>query len=151
MSETSEPTRTATSAPPVEPDPGPPVVEASMRSVFPASTGCEVRPSGDGKVEVLLCRSSDHLVRYSRWTPGDGRFVYLDRENGASEPLAVEGRTVGRQWTSEEVGDPEPWQWSATYDTLPFSVSVESRTEAGRTRGVEAVRAALLPPSTFGG
>lgn len=123
---------------------------AGLATVFPSMAGCTATPSTvAGKVEVYECGYGDFLIRYTRWAQGFDRYGYLDSANGvdAAEWYA-QGEFAGRQWTSFEGSDPQPYQWSATYRYYPYSVSVEGTSEAARQRGVAAV--AVTAPSRIG-
>ena len=121
-----------------------------LATVFPSMAGCAATTSTvAGKVEVFECAYGDFIVRYTRWAQGFDRYGYLDSANGveAAEWYA-QGEFAGRQWTSYESGDPQPYQWSATYRYFPYSVSVEGTSEAARQRGVAAV--VVTAPSRIG-
>ncbi|RYB89814.1 serine/threonine protein kinase [Nocardioides glacieisoli] len=123
---------------------------AGLATVFPSMAGCAATTSTvAGKVEVYECGYGDFLIRYTRWAPGFDRYGYLDSNNGvdAAEWYA-QGEFAGRQWTNFEGGDPQPYQWSATYRYYPYSVSVEGTSEDARQRGVAAV--AVTAPSRIG-
>jgi hypothetical protein len=117
---------------------------AGMATVFPSlGDDCAwVEPALDAKREVYVCRTEGHLVRYSRWDDDYDRAGFLDSFTGVdSTPWSVAGDEVGREWTYEATGDPNPFRWSATYADLPFSVDVEALTTKDRGLGIAAVEA----------
>ena len=98
-----------------------------------------------GKIEAFDCPHDAFLARYSRWEPGADRFAHYRESNpGAVEARWTVGdRPAGTQWTSTSP-DADParrFQWSATYEDFPYSVSVEARTPADRSAGIAFVRA----------
>lgn len=126
---------------------------AGMRTVFPGldSDYCTAKTASvAGKAEVYECVYTDYLVRYSRWTVGYDRYGYYDAAAGIDgQEWWVAGEFAGRMWTTLEPPTTDrPWQWSATYRYSPFSVSVESRTKAGRTAGI--TNTAIRPPAEIG-
>jgi actin-like ATPase involved in cell morphogenesis len=123
-----------------------PTGRLGFASVFPSfDAQCHPAVLGDapGKKEVFVCYYDDHryLIRYSRWTPGADRLAYYREANAGAHEEAwdIAGRHAGRQWTSFEVGDEQPYQWSAAYDDEPFSVSVEATSAALRAEGIKRV------------
>jgi hypothetical protein len=126
---------------------------AGMATVFPGLTAaCTTVDSPiEGKAEVYECEHDGFIVRYTRWDQGFDKESYYEVENQvASQPWQVGGEPAGLQWFSIE-DDPEetqPYQWSAAYDGLPFSLSVEGETSADRSSGVSELK--LVPPSRIG-
>jgi len=126
---------------------------AGLASVFPSlRSDCAERGSVEGKAEVVVCTSRGLVIRYSRWDPFIDRIAYFHEANPRAFVATWRpgGVDAGVQWTSREavVGEPQPWQWSATYASHPYSVSVEGRTKADRSRGLRLVRA--LAPQAIG-
>ena len=68
----------------------------------------------------------------------------------ASQPWQVSGEAAGLQWFSveQDPAEEQPYQWSAEYAGLPFSLSVEGETSADRSAGVSGLE--LVPPSRVG-
>jgi hypothetical protein len=126
---------------------------AGMATVFPGLTAaCTAVDSPiEGKAEVYECAHDGFIVRYSRWDAGFDKESYYTVENQvASQPWEIGGEPAGLQWFSIE-NDPEetePYQWSAAYDSLPFSLSVEGETQADRSSGVSELK--LVLPSRIG-
>ncbi len=124
-----------------------------MTSVFPGLTAaCTPKESPiEGKAEVYECQHDGFILRFTRWDEGFDKEAYYDVENrAASEPWEVGGEPAGLQWFSIE-DDPQetqPYQWSAAYASLPFSLSVEGETSADRSSGVSELE--LVPPSRVG-
>jgi TIR domain len=126
---------------------------AGLATVFPGLTpACTPVDSPiEGKAEVYECQHDGFIVRFTRWDPGFDKETYYEVENPvASQQWEVGGEPAGLQWFSIE-NDPEetePYQWSAAYDGLPFSLSVEGETSADRSSGVSELK--LVPPSRIG-
>jgi len=126
---------------------------AGMVTVFPALTpDCTVVESPiEGKAEVYECVHDGYLVRFTRWDLGFDKETYYGVENQVpSQPWQIGGAPAGLQWFSID-DDPEetqPYQWSAAYDSVPFSLSVEGDTEADRSAGIAQLR--LVPLSRVG-
>jgi hypothetical protein len=131
---------------------GRPEGRQGLATVFPAlDAGCVTGPLVPGKAEAFVCDYPGFLVRYSRWQEDVDRVAYHDRANseGLRSPWMVAGERVGLEWASYEPGtDPQPWQWSATYTSLPYSVSVEGETRAARAEGLRMLE--LRPPDQVG-
>jgi len=130
-----------------------PTGRAGMATVFPGlTTDCtQVVSPIEGKAEVYECVHDGFLVRYTRWDVGFDKETYYGVENQVpSQPWQIGGAPAGLQWFSID-NDPEetqPYQWSAAYDSVPFSLSVEGDTEADRSAGVSELR--LVPLSRIG-
>ena len=111
-----------------------------MATVFPGLTAActPVDSPIEGKAEVYECVHDGFLVRFTRWDEGFDKVAYYEVENQVpSQPWQVGGEAAGLQWFSIE-DDPEetqPYQWSAAYDSLPFSLSVEGETSGRPQRG----------------
>lgn len=116
-----------------------------LRSVFPSlRPDCAIRDSREGKAEIFVCGGRGLVIRYSRWDPFIDRIAYFHDENPDSfiATWNAGGTEAGVQWTSRETRDEkQPWQWSATYASHPYSISVEGATKADRRRGIKQVRA----------
>jgi serine/threonine-protein kinase len=133
----------------------PPAGRIGLKTVFP-SMDDECSPVGAqgvaGKAEAYLCSYGTYVIRYSRWLIGADRHSYLDQSNpGATRPpWEVQGETYGRTWVSYEDSPDEDmkYQWSATYQGNPFSVSVEGIDLTARDEGVQRVEA--VPPGRIG-
>ena len=126
---------------------------AGMATVFPELTpDCTpVESPIEGKAEVYECVHDGYLVRFTRWDLGFDKETYYGVENQVpSQPWQIGGAPAGLQWFSID-NDPEetqPYQWSAAYDSVPFSLSVEGDTEADRSAGIAHLR--LVPLSRIG-
>jgi len=124
-----------------------------MATVFPGlNETCTIKESPiEGKAEVYECLHNGFVVRYTRWDVGYDKEKYYNVENEVpSQEWEVNGEDAGLQWFSVE-HDPEeeqPYQWSAAYAGLPFSVSVEGETQADRSSGLTEL--VLVPPSQVG-
>jgi len=130
-----------------------PVGRDAMTTVFPglASTCTEKESPIEGKAEVYECVHSGFLVRYTRWDVGVDKEKYYEVENAVpGEPWEVGGEQAGLQWFSieEDPEEEDPYQWSAAYAGLPFSLSVEGESQADRSAGLTELE--LLPPSQVG-
>lgn len=130
-----------------------PAGRAGLATVFAGvRDGCRVtEPEVAGKLEVVTCRSSDHVVRYTRWTAGFDRFSWFDDEHaGRGTRWRVGGEFAGRTWTaSEQTADGVTHdRWTATYRAWPLSVEVQATTTTGRAAGVAEVGA--IAPTLVG-
>lgn len=131
-----------------------PVGRTGLHAVFPSlEDSCVPRPPKEvGKIEVFTCYYSDFLLRYSRWDPTADRHAYLDQANymPLKNPWSVDFETAGGEWWSEDHSDGQtrPYQWSATYDDAPYSVSVEGTSKGARGAGIDFLDA--TPPSRLG-
>jgi hypothetical protein len=130
-----------------------PTGRAGMATVFPGLTASctPVDSPVEGKAEVYECAHDGFLVRFTRWDEGFDKLAYYEVENQvASQPWQVGGEPAGSQWFSidEDPEETQPYQWSAAYDSLPFSLSVEGDTSADRSSGVSEL--SLVPPSRVG-
>ena len=121
-----------------------------MVTVFPSFKGCrQVANEVQGKLEVYVCDGNDrYTIRYSRWATEADRYSYLNEANTAAarRRWIIDGEDSGTSWTSHETPQQDPdenmrYQWSATYATSPFSVSVEGVTPTDRVAGIDHVRA----------
>ena len=124
-----------------------------MATVFPGLTAActPVDSPIEGKAEVYECVHDGFLVRFTRWDEGFDKQAYYEVENQVpSQPWQVGGEPAGFQWFSidEDPEETQPYQWSAAYDSLPFSLSVEGDTSADRSSGVSEL--SLVPPSRVG-
>jgi hypothetical protein len=130
-----------------------PAGRAGMATVFPDLTSActQVDSPIEGKAEVYECLHDGFVVRFTRWDLGFNKERYYEVENQvASQPWAISGEAAGLQWFSMD-GDPaeeQPYQWSAAYAGLPFSLSVEGETSADRSAGLTEL--ALVVPSQVG-
>ncbi len=130
-----------------------PAGREGMITVFPDLTqACaEVASPIEGKAEVYECRHDGFIVRFTRWDEGFDKLAYYEVENRVeSEPWEVGGEPAGLQWFSIEAdpAETDPYQWSAAYESLPFSLSVEGESSADRSSGVSELK--LVPPSRVG-
>lgn len=125
---------------------------AGLQTVFPSMNGCDPTASRvAGKAEVYVCRYGDFLIRYSRWDQGYDRYAYLDAANQVdSARWSASGEVAGRQWKNyeDDAAEQEPYQWSASYRSYPYSVSVEGVSPDARRRGMDMVDVAA--PSQIG-
>ena len=130
-----------------------PAGRAGMATVFPDLTSActQVDSPIEGKAEVYECLHDGFVVRFTRWDQGFDKERYYEVENQvASQPWEISGEAAGLQWFSLE-NDPaeeQPYQWSAAYAGLPFSLSVEGETSADRSAGLTEL--ALVVPSQVG-
>jgi hypothetical protein len=130
-----------------------PTGRAGMATVFPGlDDACtQVASPIEGKAEVYECAHNGFIVRYTRWDEGYDKERYYDIENQVpSQAWQVNSQDAGLQWFSIET-DPEeeqPYQWSAAYAGLPFSLSVEGETESDRSAGLAQLD--LVPPDEVG-
>ena len=130
-----------------------PAGRAGMATVFPGLTSActPVESPVEGKDEVYECLHNGFVVRYTRWDPTFDKERYYEVENQvASQPWQVEGEAAGLQWFSveQDPAEEQPYQWSAAYAGLPFSLSVEGESSADRSAGVSELE--LVPPSRVG-
>jgi hypothetical protein len=126
---------------------------AGMATVFPGLTSAcaQVDSPIEGKAEVYECLRDGFVVRYTRWDPGFDKERYYEVENQvAGQPWDISGEPAGLQWLSleDDPAEEQPYQWSAAYAGLPFSLSIEGDTSADRSAGVTAL--ALVAPSRVG-
>jgi hypothetical protein len=130
-----------------------PTGRAGMATVFPGlDDACtQVVSPVEGKAEVYECAHNGFIVRYTRWDEGFDKERYYNIENQVpSQAWQVDGEDAGLQWFSIE-NDPQeeqPYQWSAAYAGLPFSLSVEGETESDRSAGLAQLD--LVRPSQVG-
>jgi len=130
-----------------------PTGRAGLATIFPGlDDTCTIKESPiEGKAEVYECLHDGFVVRYTRWDEGFDKEKYYDVENAVpSQEWQVDGEDAGLQWFSVE-NDPEeeqPFQWSAAYAGLPFSLSVEGETQEDRSAGLTELE--LVPPSHVG-
>jgi TIR domain len=130
-----------------------PAGRTGMATVFPGlSSACTPVDSPiEGKDEVYECLHDGFVVRYTRWDPTFDKESYYEVENQvASQPWQVSGEAAGLQWFSveQDPAEEQPYQWSAAYAGLPFSLSVEGDTSADRSAGVSGLE--LVPPGRVG-
>ena len=77
------------------------------------------------------------------------RYDYMEETSGVTGvDWQVDGLVAGRQWSSYQDKEEQPYRWAATYAELPYSVSVEGTSETGRQAGIALVQASL--PSSIG-
>jgi hypothetical protein len=131
------------------------VGRAGLAAVFPSlddACGIPGEIVVTGKVEVFNCDYGEYLIRYTRWREDTDRVGYYDEANPGARRArwSISGVRAGLQWTSFEASPREtkPFQWSATYQSFPYSVSVEAVSDADRRAGVARVRA--VEPSELG-
>jgi hypothetical protein len=121
---------------------------AGLASVFPSLTeDCEQveDPALAAKSEVYVCRSEDHVVRYSRWDDDYDRLAFFTSYMRLGpKPWVVHGEDVGSQWSYDGADDDfslNPYRWVGTYEDLPFSVEVEGDSPHARVVGISEVEA----------
>jgi hypothetical protein len=130
-----------------------PTGREGMAAVFPGlDDSCTIKDSPiEGKAEVYECLHDGFVVRYTRWDEGFDKAKYYDVENEvASQEWQIDGEDAGLQWFSVEhdPAEEQPYQWSAAYAGLPFSLSVEGETQEDRSSGLTEL--VLVPPSEVG-
>jgi hypothetical protein len=125
-----------------------------MATVFPGlKKWCDQSDARGDKLEAYVCHFDHYIVRYSRWRPDADIHGYYQEDKGVGdEPWIVGGETAGWTWTAldRDPAETQDYQWSAAYVDYPFSVSVEGKTHADRTTGVNAVNRQAAAPSHIG-